>query len=271
MSLVYTGWLIDCLAAIFIAIIIGYLISIKFKTKRKLIITLFVLLAIILPTINLYKNLKKEESTQAAKVTPTKTTATKKNKQKKYTKTDLENFFDQIVKKSNDSIFDVGYVQQGDVIEVDVQLSKTGWVPLNDADKKKMVSDLGKGFELVIKNSELYTADSHIYVFFYGVHSNDEIANYEDNRVTIIQTKTDNIKAKQGNTVTNDFRSLMVAGLILLIYVVMGIIWTLHLQIKIQLMYSYRLLCLVPKMLTVQMCVQIVQVKLQCCRLIKMV
>lgn len=207
MSLVFTGWLIDCLAAIFIMIIIGYIISIKFKSKRKLIITLFVLLAIILPTINLNKNLQKEESTQAAKVTPTKTTATKENKQKKYTKTDLENLFDQIVKKSNDSIFDVGYVQQGEVIEVDVQVSKTGWVLLNDADKKKMVSDLGKGFELVIKNSELYTVDSHIYVFFYGVHSNDELANYEDNRVTIIQTKTDNSKAKQGNTVTDDFRS----------------------------------------------------------------
>jgi len=49
------GWLIECIFSLIGFVLIGYLISLKFKSKRKIIITISVLLALISPTANLYK------------------------------------------------------------------------------------------------------------------------------------------------------------------------------------------------------------------------
>ena len=61
------GWLIDCISSLIGFVLIGYLISLKFKSKRKIIITISVILALISPTVNLSKTLQNSKEVETSR------------------------------------------------------------------------------------------------------------------------------------------------------------------------------------------------------------
>jgi uncharacterized protein YecT (DUF1311 family) len=50
-----------------------------------------------------------------------------------------------------------------------------------------MVAQLGKGFELAVKESSSIALGNNVYVYYYGDSSGDDLAYYDNNLVTIIE------------------------------------------------------------------------------------
>ena len=50
-----------------------------------------------------------------------------------------------------------------------------------------MVSQLGKGLQLAIEQSTLYSEGKNVYVYFTGDINHNEIANYDNEEVSIVQ------------------------------------------------------------------------------------
>jgi len=63
------GWLIDCVSSLIGFVLIGYLISLKFKSNRKIIITISVILALISPTVYLSKTLQNDKEVETVQET----------------------------------------------------------------------------------------------------------------------------------------------------------------------------------------------------------
>ena len=105
--------------------------------------------------------------------------------QEKFSETELQNLFNKVSKDSEGGILGISYVQQGDTIEVDVELPEEGWDILDNSSKQSLVSQLGKGLELVVKESVLYNSNKNVYVYFYGDKNFYELANYDNGQVTI--------------------------------------------------------------------------------------
>ncbi|MGM0878086.1 MAG: hypothetical protein ACQEWV_26065 [Bacillota bacterium] len=175
------GWLIDCIVAMILYILIGYLISLKYKSKRKIIITISVLLALVSPTHNLYANLQNNQETTQSK--STKIVHKEATQQAKLSTKELQNLFNKVISDSEGGILDISYTCQGDTIEVDVKVLEESWKFLDSKDKNTMVAELGKGFELAVKESSLYIPGNNVYVYYYGDTSSDELAHYDNNQV----------------------------------------------------------------------------------------
>ena len=103
----------------------------------------------------------------------------------KFSETELQNLFNKVSKDSEGGILDISYVQQGDTIEVDVKLPEDGWDIFDSLSKQSLVSELGKGLDLFVKESVLYNSNKNVYVYFYGDKNFDELAHYDNEQVTI--------------------------------------------------------------------------------------
>jgi F0F1-type ATP synthase assembly protein I len=184
------GWLIDCIASLVVFVLIGYLISKKFKSKRLVIMIISVFLAVIVPTANFIHNMPNDEKKEIKQAALTTSDVKKKvepvTQQTKFSLTELQNLFDKVIHDSNGGVLDISYAQQGDTIEVDVKVPKDGWDLVDESTKNSMVSQIGKGLELAVTESPLYTPGKEVYVAFMSDTSNEELANYSNQQVTII-------------------------------------------------------------------------------------
>jgi hypothetical protein len=191
------GFLIDLASSLAIFGAIGFAIgSIKrFRNKKKLIIVMALFLGFLGAFSNLMVSTRDNdnietlgENVEQEEVTPivedeqeTETT------EAKFSVEEVENLFNMVVQESEGGILDISYTQQGDTIEVDVKVLQDGWEIIDDKSKHDLVFGIGKGADLAIKQSELYSPEKNVYVYFYGNTSSDELANYSDGEVNIVQ------------------------------------------------------------------------------------
>jgi hypothetical protein len=176
-EIIIIGGLLDIVLSLTIWVSIGYLISLIFKSKRKIIITVSVVLALLGSIYN--------EVSQPTQSQPEQNAHKNANQKVRFNETELQNLFNKAINDSNGGILNISYVQQGDTIEVDVSMPETGWDLLDSTDKKSMVNQLGKGLQLAIKESTLYSPSKDVYVSFRGDPNNDELAYYDNEQVII--------------------------------------------------------------------------------------
>jgi hypothetical protein len=179
------GWLIDCMASLVVFVLFGYLISKKFKSKRLVIMIVSVFLAVIAPTANFIHNMPNDEKKEMKQAALTASDAEPVTQQTKFSLTELQNLFDKVIHDSNGGVLDISYAQQGDTIEVDVKVPKDGWDLVDESTKNSMVSQIGKGLELAVTESTLYTPGKEVYIAFMSDTGNEELANYSNQQVTI--------------------------------------------------------------------------------------
>ncbi|WP_045520313.1 hypothetical protein [Neobacillus niacini] len=183
------GLLIDCMVNLVVFVLIGYLISKKIKSKRLVIMIVSVFLAVIASTANIIQNMPNDEKKEVKQAALTASDVKEKEKpvshQTKFSLTELQNLFDKVIHDSNGGVLDISYAQQGDTIEVNVKVPKDGWQLVDESTKNSMVSQIGRGLEVAVTESTLYTPGKEIYVTFMSDTGNEELANYSNQQVTI--------------------------------------------------------------------------------------
>lgn len=148
-----------------------------------------VFLAVIASTAIIIQNMPNDEKKEVKQSALTGSDVKEKAKpvpdQTKFSLTELQNLFDKVIHDSNGGVLDISYAQQGDTIEVDVKVPKDGWEFVDESTKNSIVSQIGRGLELVVTESILYTPGKEIYVAFMSDTGNEELANYSNQQVTI--------------------------------------------------------------------------------------
>jgi hypothetical protein len=189
------GFIIDLAISLAVFGAIGFGIgSIKlFRKKRKLIIVMALFLGFLGSFSNLMVNMRDIDnletlggSVEQEEVASLETEQEIESTEAKFSLEEVENLFNMVVQESEGGILDISYTQQGYTIEVDVQLLQDGWELLDDNSKHDLVFGIGKGAELAIKQSELFTSEENVYVYFYGKTSSDELANYSGGEINIV-------------------------------------------------------------------------------------